>query len=125
MINMENRKIAPPIKREMINFMLENYDKSINIKEFCDKVLRETQLEYLKNPSVYLSTLTDKNGNRYLTAKTLFPVAVDKFKEHRYYVGTIKEYPNGVKDERGKMMGKKILKQKLNEKYKTLTHENI
>lgn len=95
------------------------------MKEFCDKVLRETQLEYLKNPSVYLTTLTDKNGNRYLTAKTLFPVAVDKFKEHRYYVGTIKEYPNGVKDERGKMMGKKILKQKLNEKYKTLTHENI
>ena len=109
----------------MINFMLDNYDKSNDIKQFCDKVLRETQIEYLKNPSVYLAILKDESGNRYLTAKTLFPVAVNKFKEHRYYVGTIKEYPNGAKDERGKMMGKKILKQKLNEKYKTLTHENI
>lgn len=117
---MENRKIAPAIKREMINFMLENYDKSLEIKQFCDKVLLDVQKEYLKNPSVYLAVL-NQDGNKYVTAKTLFPIAINKFKEHRYYVGTLKEYPKGAKDERAKMIGEKILKQKLVEKYKSIT----
>ncbi len=117
---MENRKIAPLIKREMINFMLDNYDKSFEVKEFCDKVLKEVQKEHLHNPSVYLAVLT-QDGRKYLTAKTLFPIAVNKFKEHRYYVGTLNEFPNGTKDERAKIYAKRIIKEKLEKKYKSIT----
>jgi hypothetical protein len=117
---MENRKIAPRLKREMINFMLDNYDKSFEVKEFCDKVLKVVQKEHLHNPSVYLAVLT-QDGRKYLTAKTLFPIAVNKFKEHRYYVGTLKDFPNGAKDERAKIYAKRIIKEKLQKKYKSIT----
>jgi hypothetical protein len=117
---MENRKIVPEIKREMINFMLENYDKSFEIKDFCNNILREVQKKHLGNPSVYLSILT-QNGHKYITAKTLFPIEINKFKEHRYYVGTLKEFPNGTKDERAKIYAKRIIKEKLVKKYKSIT----
>ena len=50
---MENRKMMPKLKRELINYMLENYDKSIEIKEFCDKILQEQQIEFIKNLTVF------------------------------------------------------------------------
>lgn len=105
------------IKNELLNYMFNNYNNSVEIKNFCDSMLVEVQKEFIKNPSVYLSMNKDtRNENRrYLTAKTLFPIGVNKVKELRVYVGTIDEYPNGSKDEQGKIVGKRKLIEKLNE----------
>ncbi len=115
--------MVPKIKREMINFMLENYDKSFEIKYFCDKLLREAQIEFIKKPSVYLAVLKrpDNPNLKYVTAKTLFPVAINKFKEYRYYIGTLEDFPKGAKDNRAKLLGEKIIKEKLSKKYNCIT----
>ena len=105
------------IKNELLNYMINNYNNSVEIKSFCDNMLVEVQKEFIKDPSVYLSMNKDtRNENRrYLTAKTLFPIGVNKVKEIRVYVGTIDDYPNGTKDIKGKFVGKRKLIEKLNE----------
>ena len=115
--------MMPKLKRELINYMLENYDKSIEIKEFCDKILQEQQIEFIKNPSVYIAVLKrqDNPSLKYVTAKTLFPIGINKFREYRYYVGTLNDFPAGAKDKRAKLLGEKIVKEKLAEKYKSNT----
>jgi hypothetical protein len=120
---MENRKIVPLVKREMLKFMLDNYNKSIEIKNVCDNALREAQKEHLENPSVYMSVMkrADNPNLKYVTAKTLFPVAINKFKEYRYYVGTLSDFPLGAKDKRAKLLGEQIIKENLVKKYKSIT----
>jgi hypothetical protein len=103
------------IKNELLNYMISNYENSTDIKTFCDNMLIEVQKEYIKNPKVYMSMNKDiRNENRrYLTAKTAFPISINKVKEFRVYVGTIDEYPNGTKDVRGKIVGKRKLIERL------------
>ena len=105
------------IKNELLNYMINNYNNSVEIKTFCDTMLAEVQKKFIRNPSVYLSMNKDtRNENRrYLTAKTLFPVGINKVKEIRIYVGTIDEYPNGTKDEQGKIVAKRKLIERLAE----------
>ena len=54
-------------------------------------------------------------------SKTLFPIGINKFREYRYYVGTIADFPEGAKDKRAKLLGEQIIKEKLAEKYKSNT----
>ena len=103
------------IKNELLNYMINNYNNSTDIKTFCDNMLIEVQKEYIKNPKVYLSMNKDvrQENRRYLTAKTFYPITINKVKEIRVYVGTSDEYPNGTKDTKGKMVGKRKLIEKL------------
>lgn len=104
------------IKNELLNYMIDNYNNSTTIKTFCDNILIEVQKECAKNPSVYLSVGRDLNNEkRYITAKTKFPIKINKTKEYRVYVGTIDEFPNGSKDVNAKAVGKRKLIGRLNE----------
>jgi hypothetical protein len=42
-------------------------------------------------------------------------------KEYRYYIGTLNDFPKGSKDANAKAIGKKIIKEKLADKYKSIT----
>jgi hypothetical protein len=114
---MSNSKYKNKIKVDVLNFMVENYDRSIEIKEFCDKVLIDTQNEFIKNPPIYMTLLKDTRSDieiKYsLTAKTFFPISINKTKEIRIYVGRLDEYPNGTKDVRGKVLGRKLMIERL------------
>jgi len=104
------------IKNELLRYMINNYNNSTDIKTFCDNMLIEVQKEYIKNPKVYLSINKDNRNEtkRYITAKTTFPVSIDNMKEIRVYVGTIDDYPNGIKDLKGIIEGKRKIIERLN-----------
>ena len=114
---MAHSKYKTKIKSEILKYMVDNYNKSNGIKKFCDKLLIDVQKEFVKDPPVYMTILKDTRSDveerYYLTAKTMFPVGINKTKEIRLYVGTLEEFPNGTKDVRGKIVGKRKLIERL------------
>lgn len=104
------------IKNQLVNYMIENYNNSNDIKSFCDNVLFEIQKECAKNPKVYLSVNRDLNNEkRYITAITKFPIKINKVKEYRVYVGTLDNFPNGTKDVNAKNLAKRKIIERLDE----------
>lgn len=114
---MSHSKYKTKIKSEVLNFIDNNYNKSLDIKKFCDNLLVEIQKEFIVDPPMYMTLLEDKRSDvevKYtLTAKTHFPIGINKTKEIRIYVGRIDEFPKGTKDERGKVIGKMKLIERL------------
>ena len=107
------------ITRQLVQYMLDNRDKSIEIKEFANNLLLETQRDHISDPGVYLcvGTRLGYPERKYLWAKTKFPVELNKYKWIRVYIGTLTEYPLGSKDKSAKILGKQLLIEKLKEKY--------
>lgn len=100
------------IKNEIVTYMLDNYNKSTDIKTFCDKLILSIQKDIIKNPIVYVSKYKDiKTGKEYLKAKAFLPISIDKQKELIVYVGALKDFPNGTRDESAKLIAKrKVIK---------------
>ena len=100
------------IKEMLLTYMFDNYDKSIDIKTFCDKFILSIQKDIIKNPIVYVSKYKDiKTGKEYLKAKSFLPISIDKQKELIVYIGALKDFPNGTRDESAKLVAKrKVIK---------------
>ena len=104
--------MSKKIKNELIAYMIDNYDKSSDIKEICDKLVLSIQKDIAKNPSVYVSKYRDiKTGKVYLSGKAFFPIAINKQKEIKVYVGAIDEFIDGTKNINAKAIAtKKVIK---------------
>jgi hypothetical protein len=104
------------IKEKLLTYMIDNYNTSIDIKTFCDKLLFSIQKDMVNNTIVYVAKYKDKKTDKtYLTGKAFFPVGIDKLKEIKVYVGAIDDFPNGTRDESAKLIAKRKISKKMRE----------
>jgi hypothetical protein len=102
------------IKEKLLNHIIDNYNKSSEIKNFCDNVISSIQKDAINNPTVYLAKTKDiKTGNYYLVGKTYLPLSVSEIKEIKIYVGKLKDFPKGTKDESGMLIAKRKIREKI------------
>jgi hypothetical protein len=76
-------------------------------------------IEYLEHP-IYMNEFKDKYGNSYLQARTYVIIENRVKKWINSYIGTLKEFPDGIEDKKAIEKGKKLLREKLKSHYKIL-----
>ena len=103
--NRINRRIKEAKGIELISDILEILQQ---LKQFT---------EYLEHP-IYMNEFKDKYGNAYLQARTYILNEDGKKKWKNSYIGTLKEFPEGVEDKKAIERGKILLRAKLKTHYK-------
>jgi len=102
------------IKEKLLTYMFDNYNTSIDIKTFCDKLLSSIQKDMVSNTIVYVAKYKDKKTDKtYLTGKAFYPGSIDKLKEIKVYVGAIDDFPNGTRDENAKIIAKRKIAKRI------------
>jgi hypothetical protein len=111
--------------RKEINTLFKSIIRRINTKEdkeFISEIIDKLQLlkqftEYLEHP-IYMNEFKDKYGNTYLQARTYVLNEDGKKKWKNSYIGTLKEFPDGIEDKKAIEKGKILLRAKLKSHYK-------
>lgn len=80
----------------LLKLINENYHKSTDIKNIVDEVLKEQQKDFFNDPPIYLSRQIDvkRPDNVYITAKTSYPIGLNKTKDFRVCVGRVEMFEN-------------------------------
>lgn len=113
------------IYKDLIKHLIEESKTNPHVKKCCDEFIEKKQKEAMLNPSVYLLKVKNHNGDKtYLNVRSFLPISLDVIKELRSYVGSIDNFPNGVKDNTAISIGqesmrkriKKFIEKKQNEK---------
>ena len=92
-------------------------DKFSELIEFFSQLKKYTEL--LEHP-IRINQYKDKYENIYLQARTSLKDEKGRMKSINAYVGTLKDYPDGVDDKDAIIRGKKLLRNKI-KKYFGLT----
>jgi len=90
---------------------IENNKELYN--EFMSKWVEYRRSKMANNPTVYISKYTNKEGKSYLTARTTFPINPTKNKQVRVYVGKLKDFKDGTRDARAKLIGTEKMRKRL------------
>ena len=72
----------------------------------------ENYLKWIEHP-IHINEFKDKYGNTYLQARTSIKDQVGKTKWVNAYIGTLKDFPNGINDTEASIKGKILIRKKL------------
>ncbi len=79
-------------------------------------VLLEKYIRWIEHP-IYLNEFKDKNGNRYIQGRTSVKGDDGKTKWISAYVGSVTEYPRGIRDTDALRKAKPLIRKKLKKFY--------
>jgi len=107
LFNSIKRRITTKEDKQLISNILDNLQQLKQITE------------YLEHP-IYMNEFKDKYGNAYLQARTYVLNEDGKKKWKNSYIGTLKEFPEGIEDKKAIEKGRLLLREKLKSHYKIL-----